>query len=316
MLKITEKLRPFSHQPGTSCLVPGSDWIVRAFPAMLSVQGVEFPIRVSGPVREFTIQMDLERNCVWLWGIALEGHFRFKLVADEIGLSLFIDRCPKTGIEIGSHKLGRKEKILLMSGGHFHLPKKIERLSLGNWKAQDWDLVRRRNLVCEWVPVLYSLGQKVPDIGEVKRGPLDLIDQPTEFFHAAFTGILVPHLIDPLHQGLFSENGQGNPLALLKAAFQKIRSALIQHQQILPALPSDWVSGRVLGLQTHYGLLDFEWTKRTIRQMVLHAEKSDEAVFVFSKQVSSFRFNGECVEQGKPLPIELGKKYTFDRFQK
>lgn len=316
MLKITEKLRPFSHQPGTSCLVPGSDWICRAFPAMLNIQGVDFPIRVTGPVREFTVQMDLERNCLWIWGISKEGHFRFKLAADEIGLSLLVDRCPKSGLEIGSHKFKAKEKILLMSGGCFRLPKKIERLSLGNWKAQDWDLVRRRNLVYEWVPVLYALGQKTPHTGDAKGGPLDLLDKPTEFFHAAFTGILVPHLIDPLHQGLFPEDGLGNPLALLTLAYKKIRSFLIQEERILPDLPSDWDCGRILGLETQYGPLDLEWTKGAIRQMILHPEKSGEVDFVFSKPVKSFRFNGERVEQGGSLAVESGKKYIFDRFQK
>jgi hypothetical protein len=267
-------------------------------------------------VQEFTLQMDLERDCLWVWGIAREGHFRCKLSADERGLSLFVDRCPKGGLVIGSHQLQRKDKTLLMSGGHFFLPEKIERLSLGNWKAQDWDLVRRRNLVREWVPVLYALAQKMPQMGEAKGGPLDLLDQPTAFFAAAFTGILVPHLIDPLHQGLFSENGQGNPLAVLTKAFEKLRSALIQENRILPALPTDWDSGRVLGLQTPYGLVDLEWTKRTIRQMILHAEKSGEALFIFSKPVKSFRFNGERVGQGETLAIEAGKRYVFDRFQK
>ena len=315
MLKISEKLRPFSHQPGTACIVPGSDWIISVYPTLLRVQGVDFPIHLTGPVREFTVQMDLERDCVWIWGIAKEGHFRFKLVADEIELSLLIDRAPKEGVEIGTHKLKAKQKILLMSGGHFLSPSKVEKLSLGNWKAQDWDLVRRRNLVSEWVPVLYALAQKVPQRGEAYSGPLSLIDKPADFFHAAFEGILVPHFVDPLHQGLFSEDGHGNSLGILTKAFQKVRSYLIQENQILPALPSDWHSGRILHLETAYGRVDLEWTKGTIRQMVLYAEKSGEASFVFSK-VKSFRFNRKRVQQKEPLLIESGNKYLFDRFQK
>jgi hypothetical protein len=316
MLKITEKLRPFSHQPGTSCLIPGSSWILSAFPAMLSVQGIDYPVCLTGPVREFTVQMDLERDCVWIWGIAKEGHFRFKLFADEIGLALLVDRCSESGLGIGTHKLKRKEKILLLSGGNVRLPKKIERLSLGNWKAQDWDLVRRRNEPREWVPILFALSQKVPLTGDANGGPLDLLDKLAEFFPAAFTGILVPHLIDPLHQGLFPDDGHGDPLALLTLSYKKIRSALIQDEQILPALPSDWDCGRVLGLQTQYGPLDLEWTKGAIRQMILHAEKSAKASFTFSKPVKSFRFNGVRTEQGQSLAIEARKKYTFDRFQK
>ncbi len=314
MLKITEKLRPYSHQPGTVCLVPKSDKVVCVYPTLFTIEK-DFPIRVTGPIREFTVQMDLERDCLWIWGIAKEGHFRLQLAMDEMGLTLFVDRCPKSGIEIGDHHLLRKEKILLQSGGKVHFLRKMERLSLGNWKAQDWDLVRRRNDPREWAPVLFALGQKVPFSQEAKGGPLHLL-WSEQFFHAAFSGILVPHLKDPLHQGLFPEDGSGNPIALLTLAYQKIRSFLIQGDQILPELPSDWDCGRVLALETEYGSLDLEWTKGMIRQMVLHAKKSGETAFEFSSQVKSFRFNGTRIERGTLLSIEEGKKYLFDRFQK
>jgi hypothetical protein len=317
--------------------------------------------------------MDLERDCLWVWGIAKEGHFRFKLSADEVGLCLFVDRCPKDGLTVGSQHLHGKDKILLLSGGQIYKSQKIEKLSLGNWKEQDWDLVRRRNDVREWVPVLYSLGQKTPVTSMVKGGPVELLEELTAFFPAAFSGILVPHLIDPLHQGLFSEEGHGDPLALLPLAFKKIRSFLIQDKKILPALPRGWDCGRALGLQTEYGRLDLEWTRGSIRQMVLycrrhetlilgssetkanrsealrtrkpfpdgkgdeedrldevvaspkstfhadgsiHADLSGEARFLFSKQIRSFRLNGKRMERDSFFPIESGKKYHFDRFQK
>jgi len=316
MLKITEKLRPFSHQPGTSCLVPRSDWIVRAYPALLRVQETEFAIHITGPVREFTIQMDLERDCLWVWGIAKEGCFRYRLSADVAGLSLYIDRSPKDGFKIGSHTLKAKDKLLLLSGGHLVAPLKPERIFLGISKAQDWDQVQKRNAIHEWAPILYALAQKVPERGDVKEGPLTLIDNLPEFFSAAFEGILVPHLNDPLHQGLFSSVGKGNPLALLTRAFQKLRGYLLVDNQILPALLADWHCGRALHLQSPYGRIDLEWTKGTLRQMVLHAEKTGEANFIFQKPIKSFRFNGERLERNQSLSIESGKTYLFDRFQK
>ena len=316
MLKISEKLRPFSHEPGTAVLVPGSDWIVRAYPVLLRVGGEDFPLQITGPVREFTLQLDLERDCLWVWGIAKEGHFRYKLFASEQGLFLSLDRSPKSGFAIGNHSLKPKETILLQSGGQFISPSKPERFSLGNSKAQDWDLVRRRNNIFEWAPVLYALAQKVPNKGDVTGGPLALLNRLEEFFPAAFEGILVPHLTDPLHQGLFTEEGRGNALALLREAFQTIRGYILDENRILPALPADWHCGRALHLQSPFGRLDLEWTKGTLRQMVLYGEKTGEATFLFSKPIKSFRFNGERASSQQSLLIESGKKYHLDRFQK
>jgi hypothetical protein len=291
-----EKLHPFSHLPGTQCVIPGSDYTVQVFPTLLKVQGKEeFPIGLTGPVEGFTVQLDLEKNCVFIWGTAREGYFRFRLEALEEGLTLTLLRGPS--FQFGSKDLKPKDKILLATGGSRTQTTTIEKLSLGCSKAQDWELIRRRTDLTEISPLLFLLGQKVP-----AKSPASISDLK-QCFLSSFSSLFFPHLTDPLHQGITPSQAT-DPLALLPACYQLIRSFLINETHILPALPHDWHAGRALNLQTPFGTIDLEWTKGMIRRMVFRPTTDNPVEFTFPKQVRSFR---TTVCNGYTL---------FDRFQK
>jgi len=318
-IKMGEKLQPFSHTPGTRSVVPLGHWIVQAFPTLLCVEGGgEWPLALSGPIKDFTVQLDLERRCVWVWGIAKEGYFRFSLSAGEEGLALTVTRAPSEGLQIGSKRLFRKEKILLVSGGPFLAHPGQERISLGSFKAQDWDLVQRRMDLKEMIPALFLLGQQVSALPEAKGGSAELLETDLDaFLQAGFSGLLVPRLSDDQHQGLvLNTKSEGNTLALLPALYRKVRSFLLEGVRVLPHLPRDWDCGRALRLNTGFGELDLEWSKRTIRRMVLRAQASGEVSFVFSKPVGSFRCGHARFENGSAVALTAGKTYLFDRFQK
>lgn len=309
-LEIREKLAPFSHLSGISCLVPLSDWVITAYPALLKVGALEFPIALTGPVKEFTVQMDLERNCVWIWGTAKEGQFRFKLSATEAGLFLLVDKAFKNGITVGKELLHRKGTLLLAAGGHTCAisPSQVERLSLGNWKAQDWDLVGRRRNFAEIAPILFMLGQKLPSTTSAS------IESPEHFFLAALSGLCAPTLQDAIYAGL--PPFTGTPIAFLRATYETIRAYLIRDFAILPNLPSAWDAGRVLGLQTAYGTIDVEWTKKQIRRMIFIPSHSFDVAFQFPKEITSYRCNGQRLTKGATFSVEANKRYLFDRFQK
>lgn len=322
-IEIGEKIAPFSHQSGTECLVPLSDWKLCIYPALIRISNsIEIPIRITGPVSQFIVQMDLERDCIFVSGIAQEGHYRFKLSASEEGLSLTVDRAPKGGIVIGSNVLKTKEKILLSSGGKVIAKGAIERISFGNFKAQDWDLVRRRNDPKEILPALYLLGQKIP-AAEAKGGTATLLDNRRcwkPFLLASFSGILLPHLKDVLHQGIApQEEGVGDPNALLSMAYRVIRECFIdvnKQIRILARLPKSWIAGRATGLRVAgVGRIDLEWTKGTIRRMIVDAAEECKAPLIFSKEVELFRCNGKRFHNGDILILKKGKT-LFDRFQK
>lgn len=323
-IEIGEKIKPFSHVPGTRCLVPGSRFVVQAFPALLRIEGyADLPIQVTGPVKEFTVQLDLEKKCVLLWAIAKEGYFKFKLEAIEEGLTLTMDRAPKEGLQIGDKRFVSKEKALIVVGGTYLAVPRTEKLSLGNLKAQEWDLVWRRMELKEIAPALFLLGQMIPTEKDAHGGTETLLKKSLDLFvRTSFSDLLIPRLKDEQHQGIAPvEAGTGDPLALLQKSYREIRSFLIHESnptlKILPHLPKEWDAGRVEGLHVEgLGEIDLEWSRGQIRRMVLRASRNCQATLLFAKPVDSFRWNGKQKENGESIFFEQSKIYEFDRFQK
>ncbi len=121
---------------------------MEVFPTLLRIVGKgDFAIDILGPIEQFLVQLDLERDCVWISGKGREGCYRLQLTAAEEGLFMTVRRAPQSGIVIGEHRLRLKERHLLAPGGKVSLRLVCERLSLGNWKAQDVELVRKKGAI-------------------------------------------------------------------------------------------------------------------------------------------------------------------------
>ncbi len=124
MITIANRLRPFSHTPGTQCLIPGTTKVLTAYPTRIEIDGEAQELEVTGPVEKFLVQQDLEKGCVTVEGHAASGFFRHVIQGEPIP----------------------------------HL----ERLSLGCHKKQDWDLVTRRCDLIEIAPFWFQLAQWTP----------------------------------------------------------------------------------------------------------------------------------------------------------
>lgn len=246
MIHIATKLRPFSHLFGAKCLLPGTDTVVEAFPNVLRVGTKEIPLNISSG---FTLQQDLTRNCVWVFG----KNVRIKL----------------EGVSQG----------------------KIERLSLGSHKSQDWDMVLRRMDMNEILPVLYDLGQKS------KPGEPISISCYETFYRESFDGIAVPRS------------------CCLRETFEKIRSHFILENDLeIVLLPDNpFPHGRLLNVQTKFGTFDLEWTKGKIRKAVFHPQMTGEISFPhrFRKKIQQHE---KGIVMNGSLSFETGKRVYLDRF--
>lgn len=314
-ITIVKKIRPFSHLPGTACLIPGTCVVVEAFPTLLRFHNFEYPIEIEGPVTGFTLLQDLEKNCVYVFGKGKEKFYRFRLHASAEGFYLFSEKT--------------KQMQFFPADLKFHLPATWERLSLGSHKAQDWDLVLRRFDLKEILPVLFGLGQKIPEIpSQTLEGIEHLLraDQLENFCRAAFSKILIPTLKDEQHLGLVGNKSlTGDPCFLLQAAFKFIRSLFfVQDERRLSFLPSTiFPEGRLIGLQVlGVGEIDLEWASRRIRRMIIRAFSSGEVVLILQREIKGFRLRCGSSSKGKkqsscePLCLEAGKTYFLDNFQK
>ncbi len=329
-IAIAERLKPFSHTPGAVCLIPGTCCKVEAFPTLIRIaEQLDLRVHLTGPVRDFTLQQDLEKNCVFIFGKACEGFYRLRLQGSAQGIELLADKLPAQGLVVNGSVLRPKEKMFFPMEMEFFLPQVWERLSLGVSKDQDWDLVLRRFDLKEILPVLFGLGQKIPyrTPGPLKGAARLLAEGELESLcRAGFSDILIPRLFDDQYQGLVSEDGDGeDPSFLIQETAKRIRSLFFrQEQNSLELLPDcRFDAGRMTRLQASgIGEIDLEWASSFLRRAILRASSSESIFLVLQKGLHSFRVRtvqsgrGERHMSADPLIVEAGRTYYLDRFQK
>lgn len=380
-ITIAERLRPFSHLPGTQLMLPGTPYLFQIYPSFVVIFDLsgayprkiyELIPEIKGPVEKFTVMLDLEKFCLFVWGHSCEGYFRYRIHATaDFHWYITMESIPSDGMRWNTPKnmlwVKKKETSdwILLKEKVFSkdiiaveplkemdacIPiKTMSRLSLGNNKTQDWEMVRRRLDLTEILPVWLRLGQTVPFIEKefsLAEGTTQLLldcqnfithrkkelISPTflKLFNAGFQSILSPRLEDSDYQGLgltpvSSENL--SPLILLSCGADLIRSLFLftneEKTEILPALPPEFHCGRVLQEQIDdLAFVDFEWSKKTIRRMVIRALKSGTLNLSFSKSVKRLRLRNHKQDRGKVcscpllLAIEQGNTYLLDNFEK
>jgi hypothetical protein len=315
-IAIAERLKPFSHSPGASCLIPWSSWKVQAFPALLkfenliSSEKLDSRLDWKGPVLDFTLELDLEKGVVWVYGHTAEGYRRVSIEMTPEGLAL--------------------EKKVILPGSKIEKP--LERLSLGMSKSLDWELVGRRHLMAEVFPVWFRLGQMVPEAGTAALfqtcEKTEVAKLYLKIFLAGFEGILTPRLSDTDHQGILSdEQFPKSPLALLTEGAKNIRSLFFKEAEqewaFLPCLSPEFHAGRFLQLQTRAGdKIDFEWSKKLLQKVIIHPADGREIFISLPKPLKSCRLRSSLKQKGirhsfeKPLVLARSQTLFLDRFEK
>lgn len=362
-IKIAERLRPYSHLPGTFCYLPGSYYSIEIFPTLLRIWDLrqiqvsmvkEISIGIMGPVKKFTLMLDLERGHIEVSGENTNGFFRYRLSSGLNGeISLYIEKSAGEGLEINKSMFHPKESLALISktsSQQVFKPIDQARLSLGCQKSQDWDFIKRRLDLKEILPIWYRMGQMIPQIkplgpGSDVEGPFKLIQSCKELlkekkhqhiaesllsiFQVSFFGIMAPMLKDKFYQGIIHEEKSFEPniqpLQLIVETIPLIRSLFIEQQNehihILPHIPPQFHCGRFNDIPINGGVISMEWTKKKIRRMIFSSQKSQQAVFVFDNEISRFRLRKKesnqehQIKTGIPLHFEENCVYLFDNFQ-
>lgn len=222
-----------------------------------------------------------------------------------------------------------------------------ERLSLGNHKTQEWDKIRQRSDMSEVFPLWFRLGQLTPSLHSSSSvGTADLLNPCRDaidlrsiekilpafnnLFLAGFDIGLSPRLNDEQHHGFqlppISDQDNISPMHLLTEGAALIRLLFLRSDEakihILPALPPEFHCGRFLQAQMAEGTLDIEWTKKTVRRMIITATAEAELLFSFQRDIKQFRLRQKESERGSimpcntPIKVSPGNTYLFDCFQK
>ncbi len=331
LISIAERLKPYSHRPGTRFVLPGSSTMVDVFPALLRFDDSEMPLDIIGPVENFTAELDLEHGYLKVWGHAVNGYFRYRLYAkSEGGVTLIWEKGPLT----------HDNPVPIPNA-----PADTERLSLGCHKAQDWARVSERLALGEIFPFWFRMGRLLPEqptargTGTTKllfdckkvmefRETLKLPAAFRTLFRAGFEGVLAPRLCDGEHQGLAlpAPHAAESVMALLSDGAKLIREIFIQshaHQvHLLPLLPAELHCGRMLNVACGHSFLDMEWSKKTIRRVIFRCKETASWQFNVLSDIRQFRVRygnrdrGRIIPCGTPLELLAGRDYFFDNFRR
>jgi hypothetical protein len=346
-MKYAERLRPFSHEKGERFLIPHTHLQARIFPTRLELVDWEHPtwqawilFKWSGPVQQFTVQLDLEREVIYVFGKAKEGYFQYQIGVGEEGLTLELKRgsAVKLTSSLWEERiLNKGESILLRAGKRRESSK--ERLFLGCNKAQDVTGISRRQELAELFPFWLRVAALTPcaTAPERREGNYRLLAEGKtpflDFYLAAFSGFFVPRLIDTEYQGILVNEGGVDlslpPLPLLHESAAAIRSLFVKEEggstALLPALPVALHCGKVVGIESPRGeRIDFEWVKKRLRTVEIVSKEGGEVRLILPKGISSCRLKSKRVnlkrievQKGGVLefPLESGTRGILDRFE-
>lgn len=355
-IRLNHPLRPFSHVPGGFYILPGTCLRFQIFPAKISVcdlscsqprELLELLLPFKGPVKDFTVQLDLEKDLIRVWGHSPEGFWRYHIKSHEHGFELISEKKP---ILIDVSGLCEFKTEQSANSYRFHLPQArihaiqtLERLFIGVNKAQSWDQIQHRLDLAEIFPFWLHLGQKIPKqsldgLGQgttsflaslQSKNKETLVHTFKNLFQAGFETLLSPRLDDLQYQGFelpLVKDVQLSPLVLLQEGARLIRSLFFDEKgdevHILPCLPPEFHSGKFIHIQGHTGIYHLEWTKKSLRRMWFESLQDQQIQWVFSPKLKSFRLKrglkdkGERVSCSAPLEFLKNKIYFLDCFEK
>ncbi|NGX39414.1 MAG: hypothetical protein KR126chlam1_00741 [Chlamydiae bacterium] len=327
-IKIDLSLCPYSHLSGICCLIPFTSWEAQIFPAKIFFHNLsgkeswEQSLPIEGPIRGFTVILDLERSRIAVSGRGKRGFFRFFLSHEGIAFA-------KGG------------EITLPFSKSESFPKVRERLSLGIHKKQDWELVCRRGLMSEVFPFWIALAQQVPhsSVPKTPVGNFSLLSHEVEkgnvvshfqtLFQTGFVGILSPRILDETYQGILADEevpAGVSPLGIIHEGARQIRALFFRETggqiALLSALPKEFHAGRYVHLQSSFGdQFDIEWSKKEIKKVVITPGSTRDLLLSLQRGIRSFRVRksprqkGERVSRDTPLSLREGEKLYLDRFQ-
>jgi hypothetical protein len=302
-------------------------------------------LAITGPVKQFTIELDLEKSCICVWGQTPKGYLRYRLFAQESQLIIEPIKRPEGWSSTVSGIVTVSDVV--QEGVTRSYEQVKERLFLGVNKAQDWELILRRFDLRELIPFWLRLASLIPFSEPIesasKSGSLlqalqeaiedekreEAVETLEQLFLGGLQGMLVPSSQDLHHLGLSKPplaSPAQSPLTLLKEGAFWMRRLFVQEQpqelRILPLLPKQMVQGRLIHASLSVGELDLEWTKGTLRRAILRPSRSERIRLHLHPTIRRFRLRKGNLSKGVVLDaralIDISEKEElfFDRFEK
>lgn len=349
-ITIAQHLRPFSHVPGTCCLIPLCQLEAKIFPTKLIFYHAHFPEKVideltfsfQAPWKEFTILQDLEKNRIEVFGHTALGFVRYFLFVKENSLRILFEKTP------GHTCLLAHQEIKVASKDEIAIPielgsvsKKVskERLFLGIDKSLDWDLIQRRLDLREIFPIWFRLSECIPKTPlhqslenlQLLKDCMDAIQSKDKkelsrlflnLLQGGFEGILCPRSIDVHYWGFPSQANKTDQsiLTVLHESGSLIRSLFFQEHEntyeLLGCLLPEFHSGRLMHIEMLNGdLIHMEWSKKLLQKVIITARSTGAIALKLQSALKTYRLRRSLHDRGKKMmkdePLFLESGKTF-----
>lgn len=329
LIPIKERLRPYTHLPGTVCPLVGSLILVHVYPTKLIFEDTEtgkkqeMNLPIQGPVKGFTVQLDLEGEKISVWGHAQQGYFNYQLAYDPTSrkIHFYVARDPAKFLR----NLSLPE---FLTSGRLQKARSFRsRLSFGNHKSQDWELVSRRLALEEILPHWHRLGQLFPQVETAFKA--SSLGELSTLFQAGFRGILAPQKADGLYQGIEFQAPEESSFSLLAGGAHLIEQAIVNWDEkanklhLLSGLLPEFHCGRLVDCYIEgVGKIDLEWSKKTLRRLVITSTNTrtlslDPKGYLKRCRLRLGRHDkGRIIELDEPITLKQDHIYWFDRFER
>jgi hypothetical protein len=326
-ITIRDRFKPFTHTEGSLTLLPESFLAFQIFPTEYHVYSLLAPLKklikieklpLTGPFKSFTVILDLEKICIEVFGESQEGFFNYFLypTTNKEEYSFIVKRFP---VEISSVSYDILEKT------------QLPRLSLGVNKKLEIENVWQRADVNEIFPLLYRIGSLCPALVEETKpieGMINYFEKKDykTFFHNAFLGLFFPLLEDTKRQGLFKAPYTPTipALVLLKKSATSIQAMYLDLEAdtlaLLQEAPKESIAGRFLGFERNGLHVDFEWSKRAPRRLIITSSQERELTIVCPQEIRSCRVQTASKKMVIKAPFKIACKaheaLYLDNFKK
>ncbi len=329
-IEIAQRYRPYSSEPGTKALIPGTSYTAKIFPGKIELYyeeelWKEIEVPVEGPLSHFTVTCDLEKWKLSIFGKEKSGFFRYHLYGKNKSLFLLFEK--------GRDALFSVEKNVphTLREQIDTFPKSTLRLALGVSKKLHWKQVVGRRSLEEILPVWLQAGLSYPVTKDLlfhtkqETHQKDLIKEALlSYFLAGFSGIFVPRAYDFDYQNIFPNNCLPceDAFSVLSNGASFILSLFLEEEKGSLFIRSPlFHSGRLTGYQTSFGSIDIRWSGYRPKVIIIHAKENEEISLSLPKEVASFRVRknrnekGIRVPNGNPIAIEKNLCYCVDRLE-
>ncbi len=350
-IKIAQRLRPYTIEPGVPTIIPSSWMSLILFPGQFSVINLcdgsllgSWQITLPEVIFDFQMINDLESGRIHVRLKGSATFFEYYLTPSApTSLELFLQRAQGAFI-LNGKEVPCKVKVPLLLGEVITPIKSTPmRISFGAHQKLDWRLVGRRMDLLQILPIWILMGLQIPALAGkctgIGRQLLDQVIQAQKthertvlfrhihaLFVAAFDGLMHPQLQDHYHRGWQCDVGPGSPLLVLQESSQVLMECFVRwdgsHLALLPALPVECHCGRIIHMElSHQVKVEFEWSKKQIRRVHFFNQSEDSFSFSFScmqmqqaRLRKSVRDKGVCKKLDGLMVIPSGESHYLDHF--